>query len=231
MTRAIEVPSLLSSSEFYLASGTVTLDLVRHKVLVIRDRISGTYSLPRGRKDWGETLEGTAERETYEETGARAKLLPVPLATRSTPPQSRDPTHGPDQQALETAQIDTDVWRALLTEPAALMQHFQPNGALAVVLWYVAAADSTLALACGTQMADENFESSWVDYDDAAGMMVNPEYAQVVRRALELVDTLERTGPVSIDKLKAATMNGNGSNGTHFVGGGVQTSVLPAFSR
>ncbi|KAK0625442.1 hypothetical protein B0T17DRAFT_458032, partial [Bombardia bombarda] len=175
----LQISSLLLAADFYLASGTVTVDPTRRKVLIIRDRLTNTYQLPRGRKDWGEPLETTAVRETLEETGSYATLLPVPLATRSTAPAAatRDPTHR-HHAAVRGAQFDPsgDVLlggTARLTEPVALMQHYQPSGALAVVLWYVAVGDSCATLERGMQMADEDFEASWVDYSEAPGLMVN----------------------------------------------------------
>ncbi|EIN03540.1 hypothetical protein PUNSTDRAFT_123237 [Punctularia strigosozonata HHB-11173 SS5] len=44
------------------------------------------YLLPKGRKDRGESLEQTALRETYEETGYPCKLLPVDMVTRAPEP-------------------------------------------------------------------------------------------------------------------------------------------------
>ncbi|KAK4201697.1 hypothetical protein QBC40DRAFT_51702 [Triangularia verruculosa] len=172
------------SPDFYLASGTVTVDLPRRKVLVLHDLPTSTYHLPRGRKDWSEPLESTAIRETYEEAGCTATLLPVPLSTRCTPPS----TH----PQLPTARFDPsgDVLlpnTARLTEPIALMQHSQKkNGALAIVLWYVAIGDSQAQLAKETQMSDEEYEALWVGFDDAPGMMVNSAYAQVLQRGIDL---------------------------------------------
>ncbi|KAK4653056.1 hypothetical protein QC762_504645 [Podospora pseudocomata] len=176
------------SSDFYLASGTITVDLPARKVLIIYDLTSKTYYLPRGRKDWSEPLEATAIRETYEEAGCTATLLPVPLSTRCTPPSSTS-THNPQ---LQKARFDPsgDVLlpnTARLTEPIALMQHPQKkNGALAIVLWYVAIGDSTLPLAKETQMSDEQFEALWVGFEDGPGMMVNHAYGQVLQRGIDL---------------------------------------------
>jgi 8-oxo-dGTP pyrophosphatase MutT (NUDIX family) len=44
------------------------------------------YLLPKGRKDRGESLEQTALRETFEETGYPCKLLPVDMVTRAPEP-------------------------------------------------------------------------------------------------------------------------------------------------
>ncbi|KAK1770235.1 hypothetical protein QBC33DRAFT_421216, partial [Phialemonium atrogriseum] len=175
----LTIPSLLPSTDFYLASGTVTVDRLLRKVLIIRERGTSAYQLPRGRKDWSEALEATAARETFEETGVRCALLPVPLSTRATPPSGRQHAQPPPGSGGDVR----------LTEPFALMQHQQPCGALSVVLWFVGEADSAAPAAEGTQMADEDYEARWVDYAEAAALMAdNGDYAEVVRRALRLVE-------------------------------------------
>ena len=195
----ITIPSLIPATDFYLASGTITLDPKQHKVLIILDRAAGTYKLPRGRKDWGEHLEATAVRETLEETGAHCTLLPVPLSTRATcPTTASDPNHA-FHAAAQTARFSSDgdvllPGSARVVEPVAVMQHRQANGALAVVLWYVAVADSSAPLAAGTQMADEDYEALWVGYDEGARVMVNGDYAELVRRAVALVSAIETEG-------------------------------------
>lgn len=208
----LTTPSLLSSTDFYLACGTVTVDPARRKVLIILDRQTGTYKLPRGRKDWGETLEATAERETLEETGVCCTLLPVPLSTRATLPSLalRDPSHPLHAAARGARFADAagDVLAAgsaLLAEPFALMQHVQPlAGPLAVVLWYVAIADSSAPLAQGTQMADEDYEARWVAYGEAAALMVNEDYAGVVKKGIDLARALEEAPGAGIGPTTAS---------------------------
>lgn len=182
--RTAPVQHLYPSNAFYLAAGTITIDLPRRKLLVIRDRrenIQNFIKLPRGRKDWDESLPTTAERETYEETGVRARLLPVPLTTRATRPALSD---------VPATVVDADEVTSgvPLCEPVAVMfEHAAFGGALAIVFWYVAEADSTAELDTGTQMADEDYEARWVDFDEAAGLMSLPDYAEVVKNALEVV--------------------------------------------
>ncbi|KAK0716673.1 hypothetical protein B0T21DRAFT_352089 [Apiosordaria backusii] len=197
MTTPLPLPYTITfSSDFYLASGTVTVDLPRRKVLIIHELASNTYYLPRGRKDWSEPLEATAIRETYEESGCSASLLPVPLSTRCTPPSHNPPPPTSNvtrtQLELKNARFDPsgDLLlpnTARLTEPIALMQHLQKkNNALAVVLWYVATGDSQVPLAKETQMADEEYGALWVSFEEAPKMMVNSAYAQVLQRGIDL---------------------------------------------
>ncbi|KLU91615.1 hypothetical protein MAPG_10133, partial [Magnaporthiopsis poae ATCC 64411] len=46
--------SLLVSHEFYMASGTVTVDRRARRALILYDRLTGLHGLPRGRADWEE---------------------------------------------------------------------------------------------------------------------------------------------------------------------------------
>jgi len=59
------------------------------KVLVVNDTKRGTWFLPRGRKDIGETLEQCALREAYEESGYRVEFLPLHLPSRAPAPPDR----------------------------------------------------------------------------------------------------------------------------------------------
>jgi 8-oxo-dGTP pyrophosphatase MutT (NUDIX family) len=191
----VAVRSFLPSTDFYLAAGTVTIDPVERKVLIIHDIPTNTFQLPRGRKDWGENLAETAVRETFEETGCRPRLLAVPLSTRATVPQAAltDSTH-PAHAAARLARFDEETGDLLVAgtarlaeEPIALMLHYQANGALAVVSWYVGVADSHSQRRLGTQMADEEYEPRWVGYDEAVSLMVDRAYADVVTCAVRLV--------------------------------------------
>ncbi|KFH42881.1 Diadenosine hexaphosphate hydrolase-like protein [Hapsidospora chrysogenum ATCC 11550] len=85
---AVAERSLFFANGFVISCGTVSLDVVRAKVLLIRCRRTGEYLPPKGRKDLGESLEHAATRETFEETGIPVQLLPVNLETLATLPPS-----------------------------------------------------------------------------------------------------------------------------------------------
>ncbi|KAK2750166.1 hypothetical protein FQN57_004662 [Myotisia sp. PD_48] len=65
--------------------GKIPLDPSRSRILLIRWNKTQEIFLPKGRKNIGETLEGAALRETYEETGFRVTLFPLPIPTLATP--------------------------------------------------------------------------------------------------------------------------------------------------
>lgn len=144
--------SLHFSDSFVISCGTVTVDLARSKALLIRSRGTGECYLPKGRKDVSESLPDAALRETFEETGVRARLLPVPIATHAT-----------TSQWAEVPAAGEEDPRAV-TEPIAVAQRVVTGGVLKIIFWFVAAADSTAVPEEGTQQEGEDFETVWADF-------------------------------------------------------------------
>ncbi|KAK8145237.1 hypothetical protein G3M48_004714 [Beauveria asiatica] len=144
--------SLHFSDGFVISCGTVTVDIAESRVLLIRSRGTGEYYLPKGRKDIDESLEDAALRETWEETGVRAQLLPVRISTRAT-----------TSAAAAAAAAGADL-ASCVTEPLAVAQRVS-DGVLKIIFWFVAAADSAAAPEEGMQQEGEDFEALWVGWD------------------------------------------------------------------
>ncbi|RGP81098.1 nudix domain-containing [Fusarium longipes] len=159
--------SLFFSDQFAISCGTVTIDVPRSKVLLIYWRKTGEYLLPKGRKDVGESLEETALRETFEETGVKVQLLPVNIASLATTPQGNDRPK-------------------TTTEPIAVSQRVT-KGVLKVIFWYVAMADSTIAPEEGTQQDGEDFDTAWVKFDDVESTISWEDDRQIVSKAIAAV--------------------------------------------
>ncbi|KAI8299866.1 Diadenosine hexaphosphate hydrolase [Colletotrichum sp. SAR11_59] len=159
-----------SAADFVISCGTVTVDVEKKKVLVIRCRNSDEHMLPKGRKDLNETLEDAAKRETYEETGVRVNLLPVNIPTRATTPSSIAPNDRPTH----------------VTEPIAVAQRVS-DGVLKIIFWFVAAADSTISPEEGTQQEDEDFEVSWVDIEEVGDRLSFADDQRIAREACAAV--------------------------------------------
>ncbi|KAK3935310.1 NUDIX hydrolase domain-like protein [Diplogelasinospora grovesii] len=146
--------SLHFCNRFAISCGTVTIDPAQTKVLLIHWRKTGEYMLPKGRKDVGETLEAAALRETWEETGYRAELLPVAVDTLATSP-TPSTSHAGEQQKAST-------------EPLAVQQRADSSGNLKIIFWYVASGDSTATREEGTTTQEnEDFDAIWMDFDKA----------------------------------------------------------------
>lgn len=146
--------SLDFCDSFAISCGTVTVDLATSKVLLIRTRKTNECYLPKGRKDIDESLHDAAIRETYEETGVHARILPVNIVTRAT--TAAEPAIHASAQSV--------------AEPIAVSQRVT-NGVRKIIFWFVAVADSTMVPNEGTQQADEDFQSVWMAFEDVSSAL------------------------------------------------------------
>ena len=157
------------SDQFGFSCGTVTLDVQRSKVLLIRWQETGQYMLPKGKKDIGESMEQTAMRETYEETGIRVELLPVNIPTLATCPSSAENAKEPPKT---------------ITEPIAVTHRINSEGVLKPIIWFVGAADFTSVKEEGTQGEGENYDTVWADFDSVASILSFENDRAVVQAAI-----------------------------------------------
>ena len=127
--------------------------------------------LPKGRKDIDESLEETALRETFEETGIRVQLLPVDINSLATLPPS----------------IKTEDRPEAVTEPIAVTQRTTRQGILKIIFWYVAAADSTTVPEEGTQQENEDFDTVWSDFDNVGSTLSFDEDRSIAEAAIAAV--------------------------------------------
>jgi 8-oxo-dGTP pyrophosphatase MutT (NUDIX family) len=159
--------SLVFSDHFVISCGTVSIDKLRSKVLLIRWRKTGEYLLPKGRKDVGETLEKTALRETFEETGVTAQLLPANIVSLATTAK--------DSQRPEA-----------ITESFAVSQRTTTNGNWKIIFWYLAVADSTIAPEEGTQQENEDFDTIWSDFRDVGSVLSYEDDRRIAQKAIDI---------------------------------------------
>ncbi|KAF9875700.1 hypothetical protein CkaCkLH20_06632 [Colletotrichum karsti] len=160
--------SLALSGQFVISCGTVTIDVNRSKVLLIRDRPTGECMLPKGRKDIGESLEEAAERETFEETGIRARLTAMHMSTLATG-DSRRP----------------------ITEPIAVSQRVT-DGVLKIIFWYIATADSMTPPVEGTQQENEDFDTVWIDFGGINNTITFDDDKSIAHQAIAMVTGSQR---------------------------------------
>jgi len=148
------------------SSGALEICILHH---MKRDE----WLLPKGRKDRGESIEQTAVRETYEETGFSCELWPQKMATRA-------PAAGVDN--IHRVQIVEG-----LVEPIGVTIRNLSTGHIKIIFWYIAKVKDGVEKVYGTQMATENFESIFVDAQEAAGKLTFESDRGIVRKALALV--------------------------------------------
>ncbi|CAD0110702.1 unnamed protein product [Aureobasidium uvarum] len=147
-----------------ISCGTVPIDITHGTVLLVRKRSTNEILLPKGRKDENECLKAAALRETYEETGYSATILPLKL-----------PTHATNRSGNE-----------LHTEPIAVTQRVSDHG-LKLIFWYAGSVNSQKLPERGTQQEGEDFESKWMDCRQAIAALTfadDKEVAQLVIHAV-----------------------------------------------
>jgi len=162
---------------FVISAGCV---LFRHnpsskalEICILHHLRRDEWLLPKGRKDRGETIEEAALRETYEETGFKCKFWPQKMPTRA-------PAPGVDN--VHTTQIVDN-----LVEPIGITIRDLGKGATKIIFWFIAKAEDGVQKVDGTQMATENFDSMFVDAQEAAGRLTFESDRDIVRRAVALV--------------------------------------------
>ncbi|KAF9648521.1 hypothetical protein BDM02DRAFT_3187073 [Thelephora ganbajun] len=101
--------SIFHATDFILGAGVVIIQPSTSKIVLVTDERERWF-LPKGRKDKGETLEQTASREAYEETGYRIQFLP--LYTGSLAPDPRLTREGLPVKDTEPIAITTYNWPA-----------------------------------------------------------------------------------------------------------------------
>jgi ADP-ribose pyrophosphatase YjhB (NUDIX family) len=127
--------------------------------------------LPKGRKDIGESLEETALRETFEETGVKVQLLPVDIDSLATSAQGKDRPKA-------------------ITEPIAVSQRMTKGG-LKIIFWYVGMADSTITPEEGTQQEDEDFDTVWVSFGNVESTLSWEDDRRIASKAIAAVQKEE----------------------------------------
>ncbi|KAM3416310.1 hypothetical protein BST61_g7916 [Cercospora zeina] len=155
--------SLHLASHFVISCGTVTLDLGRAKVLLIRWRKTDEVILPKGRKNINESLQDAALRETWEETGHKAVLLPTSLPTLAT---------GQHECMLS------------YQEPIAVSQRTN-NDVLKIIFWFSAASDSTRCDHDRPIQEDEDYETIWASLSEYESLLTFEDDRRIARLVVE----------------------------------------------
>ncbi|MCJ1248543.1 hypothetical protein MMC30_005761 [Trapelia coarctata] len=94
------------STHLVIGGGVAIFHLASARVVVCRHSERGFWFLPKGRRDAGEDTGAGAEREGFEESGYRNRLLPVPLKTLQ--PKAHNPSDG-----VQSTFVTDHVWTQL----------------------------------------------------------------------------------------------------------------------
>ncbi|EAU88706.1 hypothetical protein CC1G_01079 [Coprinopsis cinerea okayama7 len=177
------VPTTIFSSEsFVLAAGSVLFRThpITHalQVCLIYHTKRKTYILPKGRKDQNESMEVTAIRETYEETGYPCRLFSCTMPTRAPPP-------GQNLHPSKVLMADN------LVEPFAVEVRQLKCGSLKNVWWFLSwVTENDVERVVGTHAssAEEAYESAFYDVAEALEIMRGSNhFAPILEKAVALV--------------------------------------------
>ncbi|KAH9943911.1 hypothetical protein B0H21DRAFT_747560 [Amylocystis lapponica] len=123
------------ASDFMVGAGMVILQPSTGCVVLLRNIATRHWFLPKGRKDVGESLEQTALREAYEESGFKAQFLPLYTPTNA-PPSPLDRLCPYVLPNTEPIYISTKKWRPRKQRPDRLPRPGD-NGGEYLTFWYV----------------------------------------------------------------------------------------------
>ncbi|KAF8970681.1 hypothetical protein BDZ97DRAFT_1790492 [Flammula alnicola] len=168
-TRSV-ADSAWSSMDFMLGAGMVIIQQNTHKIVVIYETKRKYWFFPRGRKDIGESLEQTALREAYEESGYRTEFLPLYSPTRQpAPPQDEDAYARPN---IEPIFMTLSSWQPRRTRTGQL----KDSGGEYLTTWYAGQIPEDAVPETGTGMPDEqNYQSHLLPFDEALKMVWGAE--------------------------------------------------------
>ncbi|KAL0059249.1 hypothetical protein AAF712_013999 [Marasmius tenuissimus] len=165
--------------DFMLGAGMVGIQPSTQKVVIIEDKRSNRWLLPRGRKDVGESLEETALREAFEETGYKVDFLPMYTGTlQPYAPKDRLGPYPPKN--TEPIFMNIIGWKARYD----LQGRVKDRGGEYFVSWYVGQIPEDAVRHEGVCMPDEQeYVSHIVTFEDAWKKLSSEDESRVLHRA------------------------------------------------
>lgn len=162
-----------------LGAGMVLIQENTHKIVVVQETKKKYWFFPRGRKDIGESLEQTALREAYEESGYRAKFMPLFSPHHApAPPHDHEAYQRPNSEPIF---VSLTSWQPKQPRPGIV-----DNGGEYLTTWYVGRIDENAVRQEGTGMPDEqNYESHLLSIEDALNRVSGGE-EKVLQYAWEI---------------------------------------------
>ncbi|KZP33244.1 hypothetical protein FIBSPDRAFT_847859 [Athelia psychrophila] len=168
------------ASDFLLGAGMVIIQPETRKIVVIFNRKTQRWFLPKGRKDEGESIEQAALREAHEESGYRVEFLPLYTPSRApAPSRTRDWVRN-----TEPIYVTTTYWA-----PRKRRGADEDHGGEYLSFYYVGYLAEETQHETGTGMPDEQeYESHLLSPDDAQTRLQGTPEERVVRIAWDLFE-------------------------------------------
>ncbi|KAI4182184.1 MAG: hypothetical protein L6R41_006132 [Letrouitia leprolyta] len=121
LTSDLPVIANFDSAHLTIGAGVAIFHIATARVVVCYHSVDGYWFLPKGRRDAGEDSGTGAEREGFEESGYRNRLLPIPLRHRQ--PQAHHPSNPPSPYVTEP------LWTQMM--PVSRSSQY-------ILFWYIA---------------------------------------------------------------------------------------------
>lgn len=171
-----------------IGAGMVVIQPATGKVLLLYEPRIDYWFFPKGRKDVGESLEQTALREAYEESGYRVEFLPLYLPTNAPiPPAERG--HG-DLPSTEPFYISTHAWAPRNRQHPEGQVWAGDFGGEYLTFWYIGQISADAVHQADTGMPDEKeYQSHLLEVDDACERLCQcgmDQWAVMLRMAYNL---------------------------------------------
>ncbi|KAI5887925.1 uncharacterized protein SCHCODRAFT_02639248 [Schizophyllum commune H4-8] len=145
------------SSDMMLGAGMVIIQPETRKIVCVYERARKYWFLPKGRKDVGQSLEETALREAYEETGYQATFLPL-----------CHPHHQPSPDRPRFPSTEPLYIHAMSWGPKYRGGQMSDPGGEYLTTWYAGQIPVDAPHHANTGMPDElNYESHLLTFDQA----------------------------------------------------------------
>ncbi|KAI5829737.1 hypothetical protein K523DRAFT_416472 [Schizophyllum commune Tattone D] len=145
------------SSDMMLGAGMVIIQPETRKIVCVYERAKNYWFLPKGRKDVGQSLEETALREAYEETGYQATFLPL-----------CHPHHQPSPDRPRFPSTEPLYIHAMSWGPKYRRGQISDPGGEYLTTWYAGQIPVDAPHHTNTGMPDElNYESHLLTFDQA----------------------------------------------------------------
>lgn len=163
-----------TSSTFIESAGVVLIDPKTKRVCLLHHKARDEWSLPKGRRNVGESRAAAASREAREETGVECRLLPVHLRTRQT---------------LETDAADVaDGVRVVegVVEPFMFTMRELKQGRVKLIWWFVAVPEEGARLE--GDGGEGQFEVGWFGFEEAIEVATFASDREVLREGSEVFD-------------------------------------------
>ena len=163
-----------TSSEFVESAGAVLFHLSDQRICLLRSKQGNVWVLPKGRRNFTESRATAVVREVREETGYSCRLLPITISSRA-PPMDEEDAHT----------LDVPRVHQRSTEPFHLTSRTMGEKDLKLVWWYVAAVNEDEEV----RECEDGYERMLVGFEEAVEKLTFRVDRDVVRRAIQLVDT------------------------------------------